>query len=251
MRRPLVGVSTASARATWGSWTDTPTTLLLETYANRLVDAGASPVLLFSGSDPADIVDHLDGIVLVGGQDVDAAAYGAVPGPSTQEPDRRRDAFESALVVAATRGDLPLLAICRGLQVLNVTRGGTLHQHLPDLVGHKGHSPGLGLYGKTEVKIEGGSTLARALATTTKVVDCYHHQAIDQLGRDLVVVGRAKDGVVEAVEDPSSRFIVGVQWHPEVHGDDALFGAFVAACTARQAVNGSGNPLKLRDSLSG
>jgi putative glutamine amidotransferase len=247
----MVGVSTASARATWGSWTDAPTTLLLETYTNRLVEAGAAPVLLFSGSDPADIVDQLEGIVLVGGQDVDPAAYGAIRGPLTQEPDRRRDAFESALVEAATRGDLPLLAICRGLQVLNVTRGGSLHQHLPDLVGHKGHSPGLGLYGKTEVTIESGSTLARALAATTKEVDCYHHQAIDQLGRDLVVVGRANDGVVEAIEDPSSTFIVGVQWHPEVHGDEALFGSFVAACTARRRMSESGRPLKLRNSLNG
>jgi putative glutamine amidotransferase len=234
MSLPIVGVSTASARASWGSWTDAPTTLLLETYANRLVEAGASPVLLFSGSDPDDIVGLFDGIVLVGGQDVDPEAYGALRDPSTQDADRRRDHFESALVVAASQRDLPLLAICRGLQVLNVTRGGTLLQHLPDVVGHQRHSPGRGIYGETKVEIEPDSTLARSLGTTTKVVDCYHHQGIDRLGGNLVVVGRAHDGVVEAVEDPSLQFMIGVQWHPEVHGDAALFGSFVDASAARR-----------------
>jgi putative glutamine amidotransferase len=232
---PTIGVSTASARATWGVWTDAPTTLLLETYANRLVEAGAAPLLLFSGTNPIDIVDHLDGIVLIGGQDVDPQAYGEEPGPSTQAPDPRRDAFESALALMATQRDLPLLAICRGHQVLNVTRGGTLHQHLPDVVGHTRHSPGRAVYGRTHVEIEPGSKLARALGVTTKEVDCYHHQAIDRLGRDLVVVARADDGVIEAVEDPSKPFLVGVQWHPEVQGDVALFGAFVEACRARRA----------------
>ena len=135
-------------------WTDVPTTLLLETYANRLVEAGAAPLLLFAGTNPIDIVDHLDGIVLIGGQDVDPQAYGEEPGPSTQAPDPRRDAFESALALMATQRDLPLLAICRGHQVLNVTRGGTLHQHLPDVVGHTRHSPGRAMYGRTHVEIE-------------------------------------------------------------------------------------------------
>jgi putative glutamine amidotransferase len=229
---PTIGVSTASARATWSVWTDAPTTLLLETYANRLVEAGAAPLLLFAGTNPIDILDHLDGIVLVGGQDVDPQAYGEDPGPSTQTPDPRRDAFESGLALMATQRDLPLLAICRGHQVLNVTRGGTLHQHLPDVVGHTSHSPGRAIYGRTQVEIEPESMLARVLGTTRKEVDCYHHQAIDRLGHELVVAARAADGVIEAVEDPSKRFMVGVQWHPEVNGDPALFGAFVEACHA-------------------
>lgn len=234
MRKPIVGVSTSSAPASWGPWTDTTAVLLPETYVNQIVGVGAAPVLLFSGSNPDDLVDHLDGIVLVGGQDVDPRAYGALPGASTQAPDPRRDAFESALVVAATQRDLPVLAICRGLQILNVARGGTLHQHLPDLVGHEGHSPGPGLYGATEVALEPGSTLAQALGTTTKVVDCYHHQGVDRLGAGLLVVGRAKDGVIEAIEDPSLPFMVGVQWHPEVRGDALLFGSFTEACAASQ-----------------
>ncbi len=204
-RTPIVGVSTSSALATWGSWTDTPTTLLPETYTRRIVEAGGSPVLLFSGSNPKHIVGHLDGIVLVGGTDVDPEAYGAAPGPSTQVPDRRRDSFESALVETATERDLPLLAICRGLQVLNVVRGGTLYQHLPDLIEHESHSPGPGLYGETHVQLEKGSHLARVLATNTITVDCYHHQGIDRLGQNLAVVGRADDGIVEAIEDPSLR----------------------------------------------
>jgi gamma-glutamyl-gamma-aminobutyrate hydrolase PuuD len=233
-RTPIVGMSTSSALATWSSWTDTPATLLPETYTNRVIDAGASPVLLVPGSNPDEIVDHLDGIILVGGQDVDPEAYGAVPGACTQVPDRRRDSFEAALVTAATQRDLPLLAICRGMQILNVVRGGTLHQHLPDVLHHERHSPGPGLYGESAVKLERGSTLARLLGRTTDVVACYHHQGIDQLGDGLVVVGYADDGVVEAIEDPSLLFMIGVQWHPEVRGDAALFDSFTAACAARQ-----------------
>jgi putative glutamine amidotransferase len=208
--------------------------LLPETYTNCLVEAGASPVLLVPGSNPVEILDHLDGLVLVGGQDVDPKSYGAVPASSTQVPDPRRDSFEAALVTAATQRDLPLLAICRGMQVINVIRGGTLHQHLPDVLHHERHSPGPGIYGETAVKIERGSTLAGSLGRTTDVVACYHHQGIDQLGEGLVVVGRADDGVIEAIEDPSLRFMIGVQWHPEVCGDAALFGAFTAACAARR-----------------
>jgi putative glutamine amidotransferase len=230
MRRPIVGVSTSSACAAWDSWINTPATILPETYTTRIVEAGASPVLLFSGSNPDYIVDLLDGIVLVGGPDVSPETYGAVPEASTQVPDHRRDSFEFALVVTATQRDLPLLAICRGLQVLNVVRGGTLHQHLPDVVDHERHSPGPGLYGETRVEFERGSTLARLLGTTTRIVDCYHHQGIDHLGEGLVVAGRANDGAIEAIEDPSLRFMVGVQWHPEVRGDAALFRSFAEAC---------------------
>jgi putative glutamine amidotransferase len=234
MNAPLIGVTTSSARATWGSWIDTPAALIPESYANQIVDAGGAPMLLFSGSNPDDFIEKLDGIVLVGGQDVDPRAYGAVPGRWAQSSDPRRDDFECALVVAATLRDLPLLAICRGLQVLNVARGGTLHQHLPDLVNHEGHSPGPGVYGETRVELDQASALARSYAGTTRVVDCYHHQGIERLGEHLIAVGRAEDGVIEAIEDPSQRFMIGVQWHPEVRGDIVLFGSFVNACTARQ-----------------
>jgi putative glutamine amidotransferase len=227
-------MSTTSALATWDSWIDTEATLLPESYTNRLIEAGSTPVLLVAGSNPEEVLDHLDGIVLVGGQDVDPQVYGAVPGAPTQIPDRRRDSFEAALVTAATRRDIPLLGICRGMQILNVVRGGTLHQHLPDVIHHERHSPGPGLYGDSTVTIQRGSTLARSLGRTTDVVACYHHQGIDHLGDGLVVVANADDGVVEAIEDPSLRFMIGVQWHPEVLGDAALFGSFISACVARQ-----------------
>jgi putative glutamine amidotransferase len=229
----VIGVSPSSARATWDSWVDTPATVLPEEYLTAIVEAGAAPVLLFAGSDPEAVIDRLDGLVLVGGPDVDPALYGQVPGSLTQPADRRRDTFESALIALATRRKLPLLGICRGMQLLNVCRGGTLHQHLPDVVGHRCHSPGPGVYGESEIAIAPQSALAQALGATARTVDCYHHQGIDQLGQGLVVVGRSSDGVVEAVEDPSLPFALAVQWHPEVRGDAALFRSFVEACSTR------------------
>ena len=229
----MIGVSASSARATWDSWVDTPATVLPEEYLTGIVEAGAAPVLLFAGSDPEALVDRCDGFVLVGGPDVDPALYGEVPGAMTQPPDRRRDTFELAVTALATRRDLPLLGICRGMQLLNVGRGGSLHQHLPDVVGHGRHSPGPAIYGESEIAIAPQSALAAALGATARTVDCYHHQGIDRLGGGLVVVGRSADGVAEAVEDPSLRFAIGVQWHPEVRGDEALFRSFVDACATR------------------
>jgi anthranilate synthase component 2/putative glutamine amidotransferase len=141
-------------------------------------------------------------------------------------PDR--DRWDQALLAAALERDLPVLAVCRGLQVLDVALGGTLHQHVPDVVGHEGHRPVPGTYGTTRVTLEPGSKLAAALGDELDV-PCHHHQAIDRVPDALTAVGRAADGLVEAVEMPDRSFVVGVQWHPEDSGDQRLFEALVDA----------------------
>jgi putative glutamine amidotransferase len=227
---PVVGVIAGEAKARWGQW-HRPAVLLPAAYVDRLSEAGAVPVLLPPvGGGAAEVVDRLDAVVLAGGGDLAPATYGGSSHPNVYGVNPARDDTELAVAAAADERGLPILAICRGLQVLNVLRGGTLHPHLPDVVGHEGHSGGQGDYGRHQVTVTAGSRLAGAMGppATRWDVATHHHQAVDRLGRGLVVVARADDGTVEAVEDPG-RFIVGVQWHPEVDEDGRLFRALVAA----------------------
>jgi gamma-glutamyl-gamma-aminobutyrate hydrolase PuuD len=159
---------------------------------------------------------------------MDPACYGAAPHRSTSGVDRRRDDSELALLAAALEAERPVLAICRGLQLLNVFLGGTLFQHVPDLVGHAGHQPAAGCFGPIDVVIEPGSRLSQVMGGT-ETVQCSHHQAVDRLGDDLVAVAWARDDVIEAVELPSAPFVMGVQWHPEQDGDLRVFQALVGA----------------------
>jgi gamma-glutamyl-gamma-aminobutyrate hydrolase PuuD len=171
----------------------------------------------------------LDGVVMTGGPDVDPGRYGASAHAQTDAPRRERDAWELALCEAALEMDLPLLAICRGLQVLNVALGGTLHQHLPDVVGHDSHRGTLGHMSPNSVAIEPGTAVASILGSGTEGL-CHHHQALDRMGGRLRAVGFAPDGTVEAAELPGHAFAVGVQWHPEDNpADDRLFSALVGA----------------------
>lgn len=236
--RPIVGISSYDAHATWGVW-DTRATLVPAAYLEAFLAAGADPVVLPIGVEVEQVLDRLDGLILIGGPDIESARYGEDPHALAQPPSAHRDQFELELAAVATRKGLPMLAICRGLQVLNVLRGGTLQQHLPDLVGHEGHSPGPGLYGRTTVRIDPDTRLASILGATSAVVDCYHHQAINQLGAGLRAAAYAEDGTIEAAEDPDAFFVVGVQWHPEEGGDPALLRAFVAACLAHAEKKGS------------
>jgi putative glutamine amidotransferase len=243
--RPVIGFPAYAVRAAWGVW-DVETTLLPQAYVDAVVRAGGLPVVL-----PAvpgvigQILDRVDGVLIAGGPDVEPARYGAVPGPATQPPSRVRDAAEAELITGAVERGLPLLGICRGMQVLNVVRGGTLVQHLPDVVGTDLHSPAPGRYGMHEVKVEPGSVLARVLGGPTGSLDeripvpSYHHQGVQTLGTGLVAVAWADDGVVEAVEDPRLPFCLGVQWHPEIGDDPALFDGLVAA--ARERTGGQDN----------
>ncbi len=242
--RPVIGLSALATRAAWGVWS-TDAVLLNRAYVDKVSAAGGVPVLLppLPGVIPA-VLPRLDGLVLTGGQDLDPALYGQEPGAHTQVANPDRDASELALLAGAVDGGMPVLGICRGMQVLNVARGGSLHQHLPDLVGTQDHAPSPGAYATHRVTVDGGSCLARLLGTPgtpgtpggeplVRTVPTYHHQGVDRLGRGLVVTARADDGTVEAVEDPSLPFCVAVQWHPEVGQDTSLFDAVVAAARTR------------------
>jgi anthranilate synthase component 2/putative glutamine amidotransferase len=225
--RPLIGVSTYREQARWGAW-DLPAVLLPASYADAVAGVGGEPVLLPTGAVTAAVVARLDGLVLAGGADVDPARYGSVPEPHTTVLRPERDAAELAVLDAALDRDVPVLAICRGMQLLNVTLGGTLVQHLPDVPSAGDHDPGAGLFARREVRTAPGSALARLLGPTA-TADCHHHQALDHIAPALTPTAWSEDGVVEAVEAAGRRFCLGVQWHPEAGEDRRLFAALVTA----------------------
>jgi putative glutamine amidotransferase len=229
--RPLIGLTSYQEQARWTVW-DLPAVLLPTKYVNAVVAAGGLPVLL--PPDPGTveaILPRLDGLVLSGGPDIDPARYGATALETTGAPRPDRDDAEHRLLTAAGAAGVPMLGICRGLQLLNVVRGGTLHQHLPDVLGSTEHAPAPAVYGRHRVDVSADSLLARTLNRTELDVATYHHQAIDRLGSGLTVSALAPDGTIEAVEDPSLPFFLAVQWHPEVDDDRSLFSALVAAAT--------------------
>ena len=224
--RPVIGISTYREQARWGAW-DVPAVLLPASYADAVAAGGGEPVLLPTGAGTAEVVARLDGLVLAGGADVEPARYGAAPGPHTvARPDR--DAAEFLLLQAALDRDLPLLAICRGMQLLDVALGGGLLQHLPDVEGAASHQRAPGVFERREVRTAPGSELHRLLGPTA-AVDCHHHQALDRIAPGLTPSAWAEDGVVEAVEATGRRFCLGVQWHPETGEDRRLFDALVDA----------------------
>ncbi len=226
MSRPVIGVTCYVEPASWAAWRDVPAALLPQRYVIALRAAGARAVLLPPDDADADVLDRLDGLLLAGGADLGPETYAATPHPTTvSRPDR--DAGELVLARAAVQRDLPVLGVCRGAQLLAVAAGGALHQHLPELVGHAGHQSEPGVYTPREVATARGSRLADIVGDRAAIA-CYHHQAVAEPGR-LTVTAWADDGVVEAVEDPDRRFVVGVQWHPEVGDDPRLFEALIAA----------------------
>jgi putative glutamine amidotransferase len=242
---PVIGLSAYEEQVRWGVW-DVPGVLLPSTYVRSVVAAGGVPVLLPPVPEAAvpevaaAVLARLDGLVLSGGPDIDPDRYGAAPLASTGAPRVDRDAAELGLLDAATAAGVPVLGICRGLQLLNVARRGTLHQHLPDVVGTADHAPGPGTYGRHAVAVDEGSLLARVLGRTSADVPSYHHQAVDDLGAGLTVTATAPDGTVEAVEDPSLPFCLAVQWHPEAGDDLSLFRALVAAARDRAGLQHGG-----------
>jgi putative glutamine amidotransferase len=197
--------------------------VLLPPQCSGAVGAGAA------GARADEVLDRLDGLVLTGGADVDPLRYGAAPAERTSTPRVLRDEWEIALTRAALDRAMPLLAICRGLQILNVALGGSLHQHLPEVIGHDGHQPAPGVFGAVDVTIEQGTRTAELIGPRVRV-SCHHHQALARLAAGLMVTGRADDGTVEAVEVPGRAFAVGVQWHPEENSEDTrLFSALADA----------------------
>jgi len=242
-RAPLIGLTAYSARARWGVW-DQHAVLLPWSYVRRVADAGGVPVLLppLPGVIEAAL-PRLDGLLLTGGPDVDPARYGRETGPDTQPAQPDRDDAETALLHGAVADGLPVLGICRGLQLVNTARGGTLIQHLPDVLDDDGHAPEPGVMGTHPVRVVPGTLLAGILGTpSAEGVPTYHHQAVEYVGRGLVVTAWSQDGVIEAVEDPSLPFCVAVQWHPEEGDDPALFDALVRAAADRLAARGPNDP---------
>jgi gamma-glutamyl-gamma-aminobutyrate hydrolase PuuD len=231
-RRPLVGITCGLERARWNAW-DTDAYVIHAQYAEMTIAAGGQPLLLPAESslDATAVVERLDALVLAGGADVSPALYGEHAQPETDaRPDR--DQGELELLRAAERRGLPLLGICRGMQLMNVLRGGTLTQHLPAALGHDGHLRTTGVFGDHEVEIEPASRVAEIVGERI-VSPSYHHQGIATLGVGLRAVGRAPDGTIEAVEDSRVDLFLGVQWHPEQERRTRplLFEALVAAAT--------------------
>jgi gamma-glutamyl-gamma-aminobutyrate hydrolase PuuD len=227
---PRVGISTYREPARWGEW-NLPADLLPADYSGAVQDAGAVAVLLPPAPEDhaAPALDGVHGVIIAGGADVEPSHYGAERHPKTGGAREDRDGWELALVRAALDRDMPLLAICRGAQVLNVALGGTLIQHLPDVVGSDLHAPVVGDHGRHAVRLEAGSRLAAVCGERIEVAT-HHHQAIDDLGDGMIACAWADDGVIEAVVLPGRAWAVGVQWHPEAHAGDALFAGFVSAC---------------------
>ncbi len=231
-RAPIVGVSTYRESAGFVGW-HLEVALLPTSYIDSLHGVGAAPILLPSLEGLHDAyLDRIDALVLSGGSDIDPAFYGHDLHPMGGSPRRLRDKFELELLAGALERKMPVLAICRGLQILNVQRGGTLHQHLPEIVGNHDHDSVPGGFGTHKVTIKSPSTISKIIHEQTIEVPAHHHQAIASLGRDLAVTATSDDGVIEAVEDPSYGFLVAVQWHPEVGQDKSLFAALAEAAMA-------------------
>ncbi|MEV6906299.1 gamma-glutamyl-gamma-aminobutyrate hydrolase family protein [Amycolatopsis sp. NPDC051071] len=229
---PLIGLTCYLEPAKFLVW-ETEAALLHRVYVDGIAAAGGVPVLLPPVSDAHDrLVSAVDGLVLVGGADIEPARYGQEQHATTYTRPNR-DAFEFGLLKSALAARKPVLGVCRGLQVLSVALGGTLAQHLPDTLDSADHQPAPATFGTTTVTLAEGSRAASILGTEVKV-PCYHHQAIDKLGDGLVATGWAADGTIEAAELPGDDFVLGVQWHPEQNPDEArLFEALVTAAKER------------------
>ncbi|HEU0190049.1 MAG TPA: gamma-glutamyl-gamma-aminobutyrate hydrolase family protein [Mycobacterium sp.] len=236
--RPVVGLTTYLDRAQTGVW-DVHASFLPAGYFDGVTAAGGVAVLLPPQPVDADVaarvLDGLAGLVITGGKDVDPRCYGQEPHPDTDQPGADRDDWEFALLAEALRRGLPVLGICRGAQVLNVAFGGTLHQHLPDVIGNDGHRAGNAVFTTMAVHTVPDTRLAELMGESCEV-QCYHHQAIADVGPGLVISARGADGVIEGIELPGENFVLAVQWHPEESLTDLrLFTAIVDAARSYAA----------------
>lgn len=231
-RRPLIGITSyAFELVTWGVW-EVPAALIPLAYVNAIQRAGGRPMIVPPAEDGIEeTLDALDGLLLSGGEDLDPAQYGADPHPETRGVRPDRDRAELALLEAALARDMPVLAVCRGSQVLNVVRGGDLVQHLPEVVGDEKHKHTPGVFADHEVALEPGTRVEELLGRRAPVKS-HHHQGYGRIGHGLREAAHADDGSVEALEDPSKRFALGVLWHPEEGADLTLFQALVEEARA-------------------
>jgi len=224
-RRPLIGITTYVEPAAWGHW-QLAAALVPYDYVRAVELAGGRAVLVPPDEEGVDeLLDALDGLIFSGGNDLAPDSYGAEAHPATTGTNPARDRGELALLAAALERDLPVLAVCRGVEVLNVARGGDLVQHLPDAVGHEGHRAVAGEFSEHTVRVDPSSRIGGVPGE----VKSHHHQGLGRIGEGLREVAWADDGVVEAVEDPTKPFLVGVLWHPEAGEDQRLFQQLVEA----------------------
>jgi putative glutamine amidotransferase len=231
VRPPVIGLTAYREEAAWGAWRQSAD-LLPTQYAAAVEAAGGIPLLLppTARTDAAEqVVSRLDGLVISGGADVDPSRYGAEPHPETVRWRPDRDAWELALLDAADAVGLPVLGVCRGMQVMAVHAGGSLDQHVPELVGHDGHNPGADAYGPIDVSTVAGSRI-EGLIGPRLTVNCHHHQSVRE-HPGFVASAHAADGTLEAIEAAGERFCVAVQWHPETADDAGLLSGLVRAAS--------------------
>ena len=236
MGRPVVGITTYVTPAKWSYW-ELEAALVPADYVRAVERAGGRAVLIPpSDNGVEETLDAVDGLIFSGGADLDPTLYGQDPHPETSGIHEERDRSELALLEGALARDMPVLAICRGSQVLNVARGGDLVQHLPDVVGDERHKHTPGTFADHDIELEPGTKLAAVLGDRAPVKS-HHHQGFGKVGEGLRVAAHAEDGTIEAVEDPSQRFALGVLWHPEAGEDMKLFQGLVAAAADYRAEN--------------
>ena len=225
MARPIVGITTYLTRAQWGAW-DLDAALVPASYVRAVERAGGAALLVPPGAAVDETLDVVDGLIFSGGSDLDPTLYGEEAHETTVRVVRERDDFELELMRAALERDVPMLAICRGSQVLNVALGGGIEQHVPDRVGTDAHKEKAGVFAEHDVAVVAETRLATILGDRADVKS-HHHQGYGDLGEGLKEAARAPDGTIEALEDPSRRFTLGVLWHPEEGEDLSLFEALV------------------------
>jgi putative glutamine amidotransferase len=232
--RPVIGICAAIESAQWAAW-EVLVNLSPRTYSLAVQRAGGLALILppddVAAESPDELLDMLDALILAGGSDIDPASYGARPHPETRGTRPERDRFELALGTRVLERDMPVLGICRGMEMLNVIQGGTLNQHL-GLELHR-HTPGV--FTDHRVELEPGSLAARVVGAELTEVKSAHHQGVEELGEGVVISGHADDGVVEAIELPDRSFAVGVLWHPEEDERSRVIGSLVEEARSRHA----------------
>jgi putative glutamine amidotransferase len=244
-RRPIIGIAAALENASYGVWSG-PCALLMYSYVQAVQQADAMALILPPDpaliADPDPVLDLIDALLLAGGSDVDPSRYGQERHPATVGMVPLRDEFELALVNRAIERDIPTLCICRGMQVLNVARGGTLHQHLPEVVSNEEHRRNVGTFDGNEhdVRLAPGSLVAEASGSDVTLTRSHHHQGVDAIGDGLVVTARSEfDDLPEAIELPDSSFVLGVQWHPEADPASKIVSALAEQARQRISVASS------------
>jgi putative glutamine amidotransferase len=247
----VIGICAGVERVSWGVWDGYEVALAPRNYVNAVQRAGALAIVLPPDeavvADPDLMLDRVDALLLAGGADIDPASYGAEPHEETKGATPDRDRFELALTRRALERDMPVLGICRGMQLLNVALGGTLDQHLPESTGSGVHRSSAGSFGTHRVRLATGTLACGAAGTEGLLVMSHHHQGVERLGEGLVVSGWSEgDDIVEAIELPDKRFALGVVWHPEEDPDSEVIPSLVAA--ARGAVPCAGIPDKRNSS---